>query len=158
MNKKIMYILFFIIVILIVFFILVSSTGLGSSLFKMLCAKKVYIQFEDIEKVTITYKSDGVGSLRKDDVIDLEVEVTDKEFFNLLEKNYKNKIINNYMINGVLVKGKYKINDNIEICPYERDYFCVVYNGKWIKAKFNEKIYDKMIAIIKTELDKIEDV
>lgn len=152
MNKKI-YALIFLLIIIILLIMLIN--------FNTVFAKKYYIQFKALDKVTVAYKSDGWSSADTSSKIEMyEVDITDKEFLNLIEKTYQNKIFNDYNTN-ILFKGKYKIiiNDNIELCTsdYEK-YFCLDYNGKWLRIKSNKEVYNKMVEIISEEANKTSDI
>ncbi len=77
------------------------------------------------------------------------------DFLKLIEKKYKNKIINNYWTGGILYKGKFKltINDNIELYTCDTEGFCFKYNDKILKVKFNQKIFDKMVETMEEHYD-----
>jgi hypothetical protein len=149
-NRKI---ILFAIISLTIFLIL--AIFLCPKLVKIIFAPKHYIHFENLDKVEVCYKSDGFGSTGNSNVITYEVEVTDKEFLNLIETTYKDKIINDYNTNLVR-KGAYKIviNETIELCiDDDGEEFCLDYNGKWYKVKPNMEIYKKVISIIENELN-----
>ncbi len=77
----------------------------------------------------------------------------------MIEKTYRNKIVNDYKyFRGILAKGQYKIiiNENIELYACGSQKLCLDYNNKSLSVKFNEDIYNKMIEIIKPELEYIE--
>lgn len=158
MYKKIILILYFSIIILIISLLFISIINPELNIIvKAIFGKKHYIKFDDIDKVIIAYQSNGFSSQVLSDTITCEIEVTDKEFLNLIEKTYKNKIFTQYPT-SILYKTEYKIviNDNIELCTSNDDnFFCLDYNGKWLNIRANKKIYDKMIEIIQPELDKI---
>ena len=77
----------------------------------------------------------------------------------MIEKAYRNKIVNDYLyFDGSIDIGKYKIiiNENIELYACRSQKLCLDYNNKSLSVKFNEEIYNKMIEIIKLELEYME--
>ncbi len=158
-NDKILIIsIYFAIICLAILLVLAIFTENGANIFETIFSPKHYISFDKLEEVTVCYKSNTFSAESNEDTSYCEVIVKDKEFLELIEKTYRNKIVNDYFKGGLLSKGYYKIiiDENIELCTSGLDGLLLDYNNKYLLVKFNEEIYNKMMEIIKPELEYIE--
>ena len=159
-NDKILIIsIYFAIICLAILLVLAIFTENGANIFETIFAPKHYISFDKLEEVTVCYKSDYFFCKSNENTVYCEVVVKDKDFLELIEKAYRNKIVNDYLyFDGSIDIGKYKIiiNENIELYACRSQKLCLDYNNKSLSVKFNEEIYNKMIEIIKLELEYME--
>lgn len=158
-DKILIFSIYFAIISLAILLVLAIFTENGANIFETIFSQKHYISFDKLEEVTVCYKSDTFSCESNENTIYHEVVVKDKEFLELIEKTYRNKIVNDYhYFSGILAKGQYKIiiDENIELCTCGLKGLLLDYNNRYFLVKFNEDIYNKMIEIIKPELEYIE--
>ena len=158
-DKILIFSIYFAVISLMIFLISIIFTKSGMETAKTIFAPKHYISFDKLEEVTVCYKSDYFFCKSNENTVYCEVVVKDKDFLELIEKAYRNKIVNDYLyFDGSIDIGKYKIiiNENIELYACRSQKLCLDYNNKSLSVKFNEDIYNKMIEIIKPELEYIE--
>ena len=96
-NDKILIIsIYFAIICLAILLVLAIFTENGANIFETIFSPKHYISFDKLEEVTVCYKSNTFSAESNEDTSYCEVIVKDKEFLELIEKTYRNKIVNDY--------------------------------------------------------------
>lgn len=159
MNRK-KYI--FIIFCIIIFIFCVASVIYkitGDNIFHIIVARKCYIKFDKLEKITIFYNPSNSPFEEYHtikvypefkDIPACQVEVTDEKFLNLIEKNYKNKLLVDKGKDGMKVEGNFIINIDKDFQIYPKIYNeCIVkYKDTFLEIEFNQEIYNEMIKIM----------
>ncbi|MBO5398221.1 MAG: hypothetical protein J6A36_04755 [Clostridia bacterium] len=150
-KKNIIIILFFILIILCCLFIIKYK----------IITPIYYISFDKLEKVVISYNPtnslfEEYHSIKEypglENITICQFETKEQSFIELLENNYRNKIVKDYYDtdNILYVEGNFKIiiNDSISICSRNYKEFFLIYKDKFILIEENNEIFDKMVELI----------
>ena len=154
MNKK-RIIIILTVVLLLILFCMAMFTSIGREitqvvLYKMLTPKES-VQIEEKDKIKITY----TYCFQEES---FDIEVTDKEFIEMIRKNISNKKLANYSGQiGLAVFGEYTVyigNDiNFRFDNYDDDGYVMMKNkDKGFLTKIKPEILSKVIEIVDVKL------